>query len=169
MSQKARLDIQVYPQAVPTNAHSLLENGIARYSLVVASSNNHVFFWQSFFDQSLLNPLAIESLIRAEDHIKAPQIKRSPFSIELTPETIDDLADTVMSQVYVVISQRTYEFDASLSGKIRFFKQVILFSELVSVGNTITIQASGIINPEKFDEVPPQFQSRYPQADGSAS
>lgn len=169
VQQRAQIDIAVYMHQPIMNDHVLLgnNNALVRCSLIV-DPQERVLWWQDQHKQTM-DPLEIERIIKPEDHVKAPQLHRSPISVILDPETIQDLAGEDMSQVYVRVKQRTYDFDPSLINNIRFFHFSLLMSEFVGVNDTVTVQASGLIDPSKFHKVPPSFQERYPEATGSAS
>jgi len=169
VEHRAQIDVAVYLHQPIMNDHVLIgnDNALARYSLIV-NPQEQVLWWQDQHKQTM-DPLEDERIIRPEGHIKAPQFKQSPFSITLDAATIEELAGESMSQVFVRVKQRTYDFDPSLPGKIRLFNFSILMSQFVDVNETITIQASGLIDPSKFNKVPPSSQSSYPEANGSVS
>lgn len=168
VQQRARIDVEVYMQQPVMNEHVLIgnNNALTRYSLIV-DPQERILWWQDEHKQSM-DPMEIERIIRPEDHIKAPQFKRNPFSVVLDAATIQELAGEDLTQVYVVVKQRTYDFTPHLINKISFFRFSILMTQFVGVDDIITIEATGLIDPSKFSKVPPSSQSRYPEATGSA-
>jgi hypothetical protein len=167
VQQRARVDIEVFKQP-PFDDRILLgnDNALARYSLIV-DSQERILWWQDQHKTSM-DPLEVERIIRPEAHVKVPQLKHSPFSVVLDAATLQELAGENITQVYVTVKQRTYDFDPALPNKIRFFHFSMLMAEFVGVNDIITIQASGLIDPSKFNKVPSNLQDRYPEASGSA-
>lgn len=134
VGQQAQVDIAIYLQPPATTTYNLMQNGIVRYSLFV-DPYGKVLWWQSFYDQSIIdipsmNSFVVECIIRAEDHIKAPILLASPFAIDLTAQTITDLAQTAVTQVYVTIQQRTYQYLKAFNA-INFFSYALLKADFV--------------------------------------
>lgn len=166
LSNQAEIDIsvsQIEPEDTsfenPVNLNPA--DTIALYSYLL--SGQQIRYWEKIFSQ-----FAINLLILPTGRFFLPQIKPNPFSIILEETDILEIAQNSISQVYVLITQRTYEYEP-YTKTITFFADAVLFAGFVSLNTTITIIASGIIAPSKYFLVPPQLQNIYPIASGSAS
>lgn len=135
---------------------------IAQYALLITSQQK-ILLWQKLDDIK-----GFDVFIKPRDFFIMPSRHDNPFSITLSTDQIKQIVDKSLDQVYVLIRQRTYMYNGDTQ-RISFFAYAILKQAFMPVNTTVSIQASGIIAPSKFNDVPNFLKPFFPIASGSVS
>lgn len=165
LNKKARIDILVSQLPPVPQKNPLIKRfidpslPIAHYAMSVRDNGFVVYSGKKY-------GALIGLPINPEDRISFTNILTSPLTVELKPLDINEIARESLSEAYVVIRQLTYRYVPSLKNNI-FFDYIILFEGYVSVSSVLHIQASGMIAPSLFSQMPQSIQLMFPQAIGS--
>lgn len=167
LEKHAEIDIivsRVAPEVTPFNdpVNTNPSDVIARYSFYITWQNK-IRLWQQKYKQFMTDNF----FLLPSDRFWFPSIHDNPLTIILEEaEILNNLGDDI-TELYVIITQRTYYYSTRFK-RIFLYANVTLFQGFVPINDTITIQASGLINPTVFNEVPVNLRSTYPIATGTA-
>lgn len=175
LNDRASIDIFVSKNAIPNTLSpifTLLTHKasvpLANYSYFI-NQNNETKFWKTLFNSNqTANTTNFNLLYPASSRVAIPSTVTSPLTVELSPDDITLLLGEPLSQVYVIVQQRTYYFDTQFH-VVAFFSNQLLTSQLYCTTDTINVQASGNINQTMWDAFPESLKTSYAIAVGSVS
>jgi hypothetical protein len=167
LEKHAEIDIivsRIAPPDAPFNSpmNTNPSDIIARYSFYI-TWQNEIRLWQQKYRQFMTEVF----FISPADRFWLPSIHPNPMAIILEETEILNALGADITEIYVIITQRTYYYSARFN-RIFLYANVVLMQGFVPINDVITIEASGLINPAVFNEVPANLQSTYPIATGSA-
>jgi hypothetical protein len=166
----AQIDIQISkapPLALPIAVMNIFDtNTVARYSLLV-QPDGVILLWQRLYDDRPISTEPFDGFIRPEMHWSIPTQTSNPVAIQLTPQRIEELVGTV-SQLFITVKQRVYAYSFE-HNNIIFSHGSFLKQDFIGLNAVVDIQASGLISPSQFGQLPAEIQSQYGMAFGSAS
>lgn len=165
---KKQATVNIYLSTQPIEIVDLIcplsfnQMGILTSYSLMANPLDQILYWKPFVFNSAF------PAITPAMHVTVPTKTNNPCTISLTPDALRALAQENINQVYVLILLRTYFYNFTTK-EATFFDDEILMAEFKNLNATITIEASGLIAPSQFDNVPPQLQGIYPMAIGNAT
>lgn len=172
LSNLAGIDIYLFKNPpIHMDSLSFLMNQssipIAFYSFLI-DNNNKIKLWEAFYQKGSLTVIINNMFLSPADQVKMCRVVFNPFTLELNNVEVEKLLGEELTEIYIVILQRTYYFNPS-SQAITLYKKTVLASDMYLMTDTIDIEADGIINQNMWNALPYYMKNIYTVATGNIS